>query len=220
MAPRKPRRRSENPTPAELEAARESFEDFRRETVDPELLADAIADLPPEVREAQEQARRDALRGGLAAAGGLLPAVGSHAWALGQLRNQPHVDTGPPRFGSIYQSDNYRTYRDWERAKSSPDSPQSSDQYMGGTHVASVEEVKAGIGVANEKMGAIQRINAQLDQELHEAQDAYGTALQGTGHESATNVMEWVAECLSRCEDIATMVGAAVEAAQTYAAGL
>lgn len=91
-----------------LFCAAESRSDFQEQVYDGELIKDAIADLPPGVREAQERAVNEAKEAGHRAVQGNEPTVGKASWMIQGMRDSP-------------------AYRRWERNKSDPDAPQRSD---------------------------------------------------------------------------------------------
>lgn len=170
------------------------------QSYDQELVRDAIADLPPGARERQERARLDALRGGLWATAQPMT-TGDSEWATRGLRDSP-------------------AFRNWERNKSDPDARQQSDQQTGRGPMASVAEVKAALAQANQKMGEVQSLNAQLGLEVDEAHEVYAAAFEGTDHEQAAAIRSYMLQIGEEIEKISSLTAAAVEAAQTYVASI
>jgi len=84
----------------------------------------------------------------------------------------------------------------------------------GGTGMASIEEVRAGLAagneLANEGLGALQRAHAQLEQ----AQGAWMRATEGSGQADVSTANGLIAQAVASLEEVRQQVSAAISASE------
>ena len=83
--------------------------------------------------------------------------------------------------------------------------------------MASIEDVRAGIALANEKanesLGALQQAHASLEQ----AQDALMRATEGSGQADASEANGLLAQAVGSIEEVRQQVSAAISASEGVA---
>jgi uncharacterized protein (DUF2342 family) len=86
--------------------------------------------------------------------------------------------------------------------------------------MAGVEEVRAGIALANEKASESIAALQQATQALEEAQEALTTATQGSAQEEIQHAHGMLAEAMQSLNGVQGTISASISSAESYAGRL
>lgn len=86
--------------------------------------------------------------------------------------------------------------------------------------MAGVEEVRAGIALANQKASEAVAALQQATQTLEEAQQALASATQGSGQEDIQHAYGMLAEALQNLNGVTGTINASITSAENYAGRL